>query len=101
MLYWKAPTAEELTSTPWYKPEDFIKNEPKCEVWDENWDVINLFVMYSAQLRMGPNGPIGLDFNVFFHELDRKGITGDAYDEYVANLRTIERAAIAKLQSPA
>lgn len=99
MLYWQRPTAEQLAAMPWRKPEDFV--EPSFDVWDENWEALNFFIPLSAQLRSGPNGPYALDFSVFFQALDRKGIVGEEFEEYVDKLRIIERAVIAKLQSPA
>jgi hypothetical protein len=40
------------------------------------------------------SGPTGLDYNVLFHELDRKGIAGDDYDEMLAAIRIIESTAL-------
>lgn len=77
---------------------DFTDNEPVVEVWLENWDVIDLFQMYSTQWRVGMNGPIGLDFNVLHHALDRKGITGDDYDVWLYKLKIIEAQALSCMQ---
>lgn len=64
------------------------------EVWDENWDVLMLFAKYMTQFRMAFNGPVALDFTVFFHELDRKKIPDDLYDEYTEKLSIIENSAL-------
>lgn len=64
------------------------------DVWEENWDVVMLFLTYQTQWRMGPAGPIGLDFSVFHHALDRKGVKGDEYDQFVHDLQVIENAAM-------
>lgn len=93
-LYWKQPTASELVGTA-HRLEDF--KELHVEVWEENWDVLNLFVQYSTQWRMGMNGPAGLDFTVIHHALDRKGITGEEFDRYVSDMQTIEQAALLKI----
>lgn len=77
--------------------EDFP--EPNCEVWEENWDVLQLFADYSNQWRMGAGGPIGLDYNVFHHALDRKKLSPSEYEEWFDNLRIIENAALQQLQS--
>lgn len=66
-------------------------------MWEELWDVIHLYSTYQNQWRTGGMGLIGLDFTVFHHALDRKGITGDEYDEYVDDLRVIENAAMLAL----
>lgn len=67
-------------------------------MWDENWDVIHLFEMYSEQWRMGFNGPIGLDMTVFHHELDRKGIPADEYDTWIHQLRIIQAEALHRMK---
>jgi len=77
-----------------YRVEDYIDAEPVVEVWDENWDVLLLYRQFASQWRMGGHGPAALDFTVFFHELDRKGVSADEYDEYVDKLRIIESNAI-------
>lgn len=97
MLYYEAPTAEELAASgSAYRVTDFV--EPHVDVWDENWDVLHLFRQYSTQWRVGAAGPIGLDFNVIHHALDRKGVKGDEYDEFIADMRIIEAAALRKIR---
>lgn len=44
-------------------------------------------------------GPIGLDFTVFHHALDRKKVEGDEYDQFLDDLRIIERAALIQIHS--
>lgn len=53
-----------------------------------------MYLRYCTQWRAGPSGPIGLDYTVFFHELDRMGLERDAYDEFMAALRVIEETAL-------
>lgn len=71
--------------------------EPTFEVWDCNWDVLALYAIYSTQWRAGAGGLYGLDFNVFHHALDRKGINGAVYDQWIADLMVIESAALVAL----
>ena len=68
--------------------------EPNVDVWDENWDALQLFANYSNQWRMGAAGPVGLDYNVLHHALDRKNLTPSAYDDWLDDLRIIENAAL-------
>lgn len=63
-------------------------------MWDENWDVIALFQMYATQWIASARGPIGLNFTLFHDVLDRKGIKGDEFDEFVMKLRIIEGQAL-------
>ena len=67
------------------------------DVWDENWDALLLFKRLSTQWRVGMVGVIGLDMTVFFHELDRKKVPDDLYDEMVWKLGIIEGAALKHL----
>lgn len=77
-----------------YTQKDFIDNEPHVEVWEDNWDVIELFRLYSRQWRMAMNGPVALDYTVFHHELDRKGVPEDEYDKIVWQLKIVEEQAL-------
>lgn len=70
------------------------------EVWDENWDVIHLYKRYSRQWRMAMNGPVALDMNVFHHELTRKKVPDDEYDEMIAKLNVIESEALKWINRP-
>lgn len=63
-------------------------------MWPENWPPIKLFTHHCTQWRVGAGGPVGLDYGVIFHELDRTSITGDAFDEMMASIRVIESAAL-------
>lgn len=73
-------------------PEDFP--EPVVDVWSENWPGIQLFSRLSTQWRVGAGGPVGLDYSVIFHELDRKGLPENDYDEMMNTIRVIESAAL-------
>lgn len=93
-LYWKPPTPEEL------EPYGLTLDDyppPEVELWPENWPPIQLFTRYSTQWRVGMNGPIGLDYTVIFHDLDRRGLTDDEYDDLMASIRVIETVALEEL----
>lgn len=90
-LYWRRPTAAAAGELG-LKPDDFP--EPKVDVWPENWPHIQLFQRVSTQWRVGPGGPIGLDYAVIYHELDRNGVVGDDYTDAMASIRVIEAAAL-------
>lgn len=39
-----------------------IEASDDCEVWEENWPAIELFLRVQTQWRTGMNGPVGLDY---------------------------------------
>lgn len=43
---------------------------------------------------MGTAGPVGLDYNPILHELDRRNLPAEQYDELMDAIRVIEGAAI-------
>jgi Iap family predicted aminopeptidase len=43
--------------------EDEIETSDDCEVWEENWPVLELFLRCQTQWRTGMSGPVGLDYN--------------------------------------
>lgn len=59
--------------------------------------MIFLFLAVKTQWRMGNRGPIGLDYNVVHHLLDRKGMDQQTYDQYMDDISVIETAALAEL----
>lgn len=42
-------------------PSDLTNPAPFL-VWPENWDAVAMFCRLSRQWRMGPRGPVGLDY---------------------------------------
>lgn len=93
-LYWRAPEQEELNAYG-LTVDDFPP--PEVDVWPENWPPLQLFIRLSTQWRTGPGGPVGLDYNVLFHEMDRQSLEPDAYDDMQAQIRVIELAALDEL----
>ena len=62
--------------------------------WAENWDAIQLFTRLSTQWRVGASGPVGLDYALFYRELDRAGITGAAFEDVMWRIGVIEAEAL-------
>lgn len=71
--------------------------EPVIDVWPENWEPIQLFLRYWTQWRMGFNGPVGLDYGPILHDLDRRNLTAERFDEMMDAIRLIESVAIDEL----
>lgn len=91
--YWRPPTALELQSLPGYTLDDFPE-PPPFDVWDENWDVLHLFLLYRNQWIFTMAGPVALNMQVFHHALDRKKIPEDEYDRFILDLLIIEPIAL-------
>lgn len=53
-----------------------------------------------TQWRHGYSGPTGLDYNVLLHELDRRKLAQDAYDDLFGSIRTIESEALSCMHKP-
>lgn len=67
-------------------------------MWDENWDVVQLFWTYNDQWRMGFNGPVSLDMVVFQNALERKKLSDEEYDEWIDKLRVIQQEALHRIR---
>ena len=93
-LYWKRPTAAEVAEFG-CRPEDYP--EPDVQAWPEAWPSIQLFARNSTQWRVGMGGPVGLDYGVIHHELDRMALAPDEYEQTLAYLRVIEQAALEQI----
>ncbi len=94
-LYWWTPTESELLQLG-LKAKHFPP--PQVELWPECVLPIELFSRVATQWRVGAGGPIGLDYNVVYHELQREALDSEQYDEVMAGIRIIERAALEHMQ---
>ena len=68
---------------------------PTVEVWPENWGVVQLFQRLASQWRVSAGGAIGLDYSVVYLELQRLGVAGDDFNDYLWRLGVIEAEALA------
>lgn len=76
--------------------EDF--EAPETELWPENWPPVQLFLRFNTQWRMGFSGPVGLDYSVIQHDLARRDLSTDDYDEMMDAIRVLESAALAEMR---
>ena len=53
-----------------------------------------MFAQIQTQWRLGFGGRVGLDYGVLFALMERRGLTGEAWDERFAAIRVMERAAL-------
>ncbi len=94
-LYWKPPEPDELSALG-FSVEDYPP--PSIQLFPENEAPFVLFNLLHTQWRMGPAGPVGLDYGVVFHELDRRGLSPEDYDDTMHALRIIERTALREMR---
>lgn len=59
-MYDSGPSEEELTLLGLLR-EDVV-DDSDYEVWPENWEPYLIFARVSTQWRVGPGGPVGLDY---------------------------------------
>ena len=79
-----------------FTPDDFA-TEP-VEVWPENWPAWALFCELSGQWRVAAmGGPTALDYCALFMRMDRLGLDDDGWNETFADVRTIEAAALKRM----
>lgn len=71
-----------------------------AEVWPECWPTFEVFARVQTQWRVGPGGPIGLDYAAVYPLLDR--LHPDAPDEWARTLddiRDMEAEALDEMRS--
>lgn len=96
-MYWRAPTEAELAEAG-LKAKHFKR--PEVDLWPECALPFEIYCRVATQWRVGAGGPIGLDYNVVYYEMDREGLTGERRDEVMAGIRIVEAAALAEFASP-
>lgn len=70
------------------------------EIWPENYRAYCLFHTLRRQWRIAPmGGPLGLDFAIAFHRMDRMGLTPEEYNQLDEDLQVMEDAALEAMRS--
>lgn len=67
---------------------------PPVELWPDSVAPVNIFSELCTQWRIGPNGPVGLDYNVLFHKLDRLRLKRTEYARLESAIRIMEDEAL-------
>lgn len=60
-----------------------------------------MFERMRTQWRMGPRGPIGLDYCAAYPLIDRMGLAAVEWDGLLDDLRMMERAALTQINENA
>lgn len=96
MLFHQVPSDEELEASG-FTAEDYVLDD--VDVWPENWPAFELFNALQTQWRIGLRGPIGLDYNVLYHKMDRMQLDPDEYDQLESDVRVMEMESLATMRS--
>ena len=78
-----------------FAPEDY-ETDP-VELWPENQPALDLFCMVQTQWRTGMNGATGLDYVPLFTLMDKRGLSGEAWQQLFDDVRVIESAALVEM----
>lgn len=77
-------------------PEDYAA--PEQPLWAEHWPAVRLLSAMSTQWRMGPSGPVGLDYAVLPTLMRSLGLT-DPDDTIFRDLQVLEAAALDEIHA--
>ncbi|MBV6304939.1 DUF1799 domain-containing protein [Candidimonas humi] len=76
-------------------PEHFPDRQ--AAVWPEAWPAVELYIENQTQWAQSMAGPTGLNYGVFFAEMDRQGIQGKEREAMMDHLRFIEREILNRI----
>lgn len=84
----------------------YTGKEWRCELWVSNWPPLKFYLdVLKTQWRVAAGMDrliyLGLDYNVLLHELDRRDLSRDDYDDLFGSVRVIEDEAKKQLNKPA
>ena len=71
---------------------------PPLHVWACNLPAWQCFVANATQWRMGPGGPVALDYGVCYQWCSDAGITGAKRQQLMSDVRCLEAGALLGLQ---
>lgn len=72
---------------------------PKVEVWPENEQAVKVFEALSSQWRMGPAGPVAIDYCAIPPVFDLLGVERSEWSQLFHDLRVMEAEAINLIRS--
>jgi hypothetical protein len=64
------------------------------EVWPDCWQAVQVWFAVQTQWRMGPAGPVGLDYNVLPWAMRLCGVKKTDRADVFEDVRVMERAAL-------
>jgi len=90
--HWSPPDEKELAKFGGAKTMDDFP-EPEIDVWEENWEVLMLYIRNQTQWRASAHGFYGLDYNVIYADMSRRAIPDDQQTSMMDDIRIIEAQA--------
>ena len=76
--------------------------QPKLQIWDENYEVFSWFRSMQSQFIAAPaGGVIGFNYLVAYQDFDDMGLVGKERDEWKFKLKIMEAASLRHLNKPA
>lgn len=68
--------------------------------YPDNVAPYELFWCVRNQWKVGPNGPLGLDYFRVYRKMDRMGLDADDYDQLERDIELMEDAALKAMRPP-
>lgn len=72
--------------------------EPGIEVWPDNWLAVLVFAACGTQWRVGPGGPVGLDYSAIPVVMRLHAVPRADWRDTFDSLRVMEREALDVMQ---
>lgn len=91
-MYEQAPKEEELAQ--WGLTYEDVAADREVWLWPDNVQTVSVFRSIETQWRMGPSGPVGLDYTVIPLVMRARGIDKAAFPEVFDGLQVMEAAAL-------
>lgn len=67
---------------------------PPVEIWPDNITAVHTFIATTTQWRMGPTGPVGLDYAILPTVLRLTGVPRTDWPDVFRDIRTLEDEAL-------
>ncbi len=87
--------AEDAALAAFGVQRDNEASDPCMDVWPENWNALRLFQALRTQWRVGPGGPVGLDYAALPTVLRLIGLRRRDAREAFEGLQVMEGEALA------
>lgn len=69
-----------------------------CEVWPENWPIVQLFCRLSTQWQISMSGAVGLKYESLYPLLDRHYPDADEWQQAFDDIQMMEREALSAMR---